>query len=71
MASREQASIGFQIMRTAAEHPALRDEVTVRHLALHTERGGLLRVVSGCGDERTGRPDSLMLGDEARLKEFA
>jgi hypothetical protein len=55
MASREQASIAFQIMRAAAENPALRDEVTGRHLALRTERGGLLRVVSGRGDERTGR----------------
>jgi len=33
-------------------------------LALRTERGGLLRVVSRRGNERTGRPDSLMLGDE-------
>ena len=55
MASREQASIAFQIMRAAAEDPALRDEVIVRHLALRTDRGGLLRVVSGRGDERTGR----------------
>jgi hypothetical protein len=55
MASREQASIAFQITRAAAEHPALRHEVTGRHLALRTKRGGLLRVVSGRGDERTGR----------------
>jgi hypothetical protein len=64
MASREQASIAFQIMRTVAEHPALRDEVTIRHLQLRTERGGLLRVVSGRSERVHGQTDSLMLGDE-------
>jgi phage terminase large subunit-like protein len=63
-ASREQASIAFQVMRTAAEHPALAGEVVARHLQLRTERGGLLRVVSGRGERAHGQSDSLMLGDE-------
>jgi phage terminase large subunit-like protein len=63
-ASREQASIAFGVMRTHAEHPALASEVTVRHMALRTERGGLLRVVSGRGERAHGQTDSLMLGDE-------
>jgi hypothetical protein len=33
-------------------------------LALRTERGGLLRVVSGRGERAHGQTDSLMRGDE-------
>jgi phage terminase large subunit-like protein len=63
-ASREQASIAFQVMREAAEHPALAHLVTVRHLALRADAGGLLRVVSGRGERAHGQTDSLMLADE-------
>lgn len=63
-ASREQAAIAYTVMREHAEHPALREHVEARHLALRTERGGVLRVVSGRGDRAHGQTDSLMLGDE-------
>jgi phage terminase large subunit-like protein len=64
-ASRQLAEVPFTYMRRFAEHPALVGEVTVRHMALRTETGGLLRVVSG---QREGgshaQTDSLMLCDE-------
>ncbi|MEZ5077301.1 MAG: terminase large subunit [Solirubrobacterales bacterium] len=63
-ASREQAAIAFSIMREFAEHPAIRDLLVVRHLALRAEEGGVLRVVSGHGERAHGQTDSLMIGDE-------
>lgn len=62
--SREMASIAFAIMREAAEHPALADLVTARHLALRSSKGGVLRVVSGRGERAHGQTDTLMLCDE-------
>src|SRR5690348_17091080 len=32
-ASREQATVAFSAMRRYAEHPALEDQITIRHLA--------------------------------------
>lgn len=62
-ASREQAAIAFNIMRQFAEHPAIAEQVTIRHLALRTD-GGALRVVSGRGERAHGATDSLALADE-------
>jgi phage terminase large subunit-like protein len=64
-ASRQLAEVPFTYMKRFAEHPALAGLVVIRHMALRTERGGLLRVVSG---QREGgahaQTDSLMLCDE-------
>ena len=63
-ASREQAAIAFRAMVELAEHPALEGRIAIRHLALRSEEGGLLRVVSGHGERAHGQTDSLAIGDE-------
>ncbi len=63
-ASREQGAIIYGVMRRFAEHPALAELVTVRHLSFRTEDGGVLRVVSGKGERAHGQTDSLMIAEE-------
>src|SRR5829696_2456606 len=64
-ASRDQARICFERMRGFAEHPALADVLTVRHLELrHEDGGGLLRVVPSDGPRVHGLSSTLYIGDE-------
>ncbi len=64
-ASRDQARICFERMRGFAQHPALEDLLTVRHLELrHEDGGGLLRVVPSDGPRVHGLSSSLYIGDE-------
>src|SRR5215203_787457 len=64
-ASRDQARICFERMRGFAEHPALQDMLTVRHLELrHEDGGGLLRVVPSDGPRVHGLSSTLYIGDE-------
>jgi len=64
-ASRDQARICFERMRGFAEHEALEDVLTVRHLELrHELAGGLLRVVPSDGPRVHGLSSTLYIGDE-------
>ncbi len=64
-ASRDQARICFERMRGFAQHPALEDVLTVRHLELrHDDGGGLLRVVPSDGPRVHGLSSTLYIGDE-------
>src|SRR5215218_5141650 len=64
-ASRDQARICFERMRGFAQHPALSDVLTVRHLELrHEDAGGLLRVVPSDGPRVHGLSSTLYIGDE-------
>jgi phage terminase large subunit-like protein len=63
-ASRAQARIAFERMKGFAEHPALADQLVVRHLELRAERGGLLRVLPADGPRSHGLSSSLYIGDE-------
>ena len=64
-ASRDQARICFERMRGFAQHPALKEVLTVRHLELrHEEGGGLLRVVPPDGPRVHGLSSTLYIGDE-------
>jgi phage terminase large subunit-like protein len=67
-ASRDQARICFERMRGFAQHPALEDDLIIRHLELrHEEETGhlrLLRVVPSDGPRVHGLSSSLYIGDE-------
>lgn len=67
-ASRDQARIAFERMRGFAQHPALDDQLTIRHLELRHEddRGALrlLRVVPSEGARVHGLSSTLYIGDE-------
>ena len=64
-ASRDQARICFERMRGFAQHEALDDLLTVRHLELrHEDGGGLLRVVPSDGPRVHGLSSTLYIGDE-------
>jgi phage terminase large subunit-like protein len=67
-ASRDQARICFERMRGFAQHPALEDRLTVRHLELrHEDDGGelrLLRVIPSDGPRAHGLSSTLYIGDE-------
>lgn len=64
-ASRDQARIAFERMRGFAQHPALEDALTIRHLELrHEDGGGLLRVVPSDGPRVHGLSSTLYIGDE-------
>lgn len=63
-ASRDQARILFERMSGFAEHPALDGELTVRHLELRAEGGGLLRVIPADGPRAHGLSPTLCLADE-------
>ena len=64
-ASRDQARICFERMRGFAQHPALEEALTVRHLELRHEDGdGLLRVVPSDGPRVHGLSSTLYIGDE-------
>lgn len=67
-ASRDQARICFERMRGFAQHPALDDQLTIRHLELrHEDHEGhlrLLRVVPSEGARVHGLSSSLYIGDE-------
>jgi len=64
-ASRDQARICFERMRGFAQHEALEDLLTVRHLELrHEDLGGLLRVVPSDGPRVHGLSSTLYIGDE-------
>ena len=66
-ASRDQARICFERMRGFAQHPALDDQLVVRHLELrHEDEDGLrlLRVVVSEGPRVHGLSSSLYIGDE-------
>ncbi len=65
--SRDQARICFERMRGFALHPALEDQLIVRHLELrHEDEDGvrLLRVVVSEGARVHGLSSSLYIGDE-------
>ena len=63
-ASRDQGRIAYERMRGFAEHPLLADDVTVRHLELRAEGGGLLRVIPSDGPRAHGLSPTLCLADE-------
>ena len=64
-ASRDQARICFERMRGFAQHPAVEDHLTVRHLELrHPDGDGLLRVVPSDGPRVHGLSSTLYIGDE-------
>ena len=66
-ASRDQARISYERMRGFAQHPALDDQLTIRHLELrHENEEGLrlLRVVVSEGPRVHGLSSSLYIGDE-------
>lgn len=67
-ASRDQARICFERMRGFAQHPALGDELVIRHLELrHEDEAGhlrLLRVVPSDGPRAHGLSSTLYVGDE-------
>jgi phage terminase large subunit-like protein len=66
-ASRDQARIAFERMKGFAQHPALDDQVVIRHLELRHETDDelrLLRVVVSEGPRVHGLSSSLYLGDE-------
>jgi Terminase large subunit, ATPase domain len=67
-ASRDQARICFERMRGFAQHPALEDQLVIRHLELrHEEDDGhlrLLRVVPSDGPRAHGLSSTLYIGDE-------
>ena len=66
-ASKDQARICFERMRGFAQHPALEDQLIVRHLELrHEDEDGLrlLRVVVSEGARVHGLSSSLYIGDE-------
>lgn len=64
-ASASQARICFERMRGFAQHPALEDEVTVRHLELRREEGdGILRVIPASGPRAHGLSSTLSIADE-------
>jgi phage terminase large subunit-like protein len=67
-ASRDQARICYERMRGFAQHPALEDDVVIRHLELrHEEESGqlrLLRVVPSDGPRVHGLSSTLYIGDE-------
>lgn len=67
-ASRDQARIAYERMRGFAQHPALDDQLTIRHLELrHEDHAGhlrLLRVVPSEGARVHGLSSSLYIGDE-------
>jgi phage terminase large subunit-like protein len=67
-ASRDQARIAYERMRGFAQHPALDDQLTIRHLELrHEDDHGhlrLLRVVPSEGARVHGLSSTLYVGDE-------
>lgn len=64
-ASVAQARICFERMRGFCSHPALADDVVVRHLELRHEDGdGLLRVIPADGPRAHGLSSTLYIGDE-------
>jgi phage terminase large subunit-like protein len=66
-ASRDQARILFERMRGFAQHPALDDQLVIRHLELRHDRDGdlrLLRVIASDGARAHGLSSTLYLGDE-------
>lgn len=67
-ASVQQARICFERMRGFCSHPALEDELTVRHLELRRfeeeELRGLLRVIPSDGPRAHGLSSTLYIADE-------
>lgn len=67
-ASRDQARIAYERMKGFAQHPALGDQLVIRHLEIrHQDTAGhlrLLRVVPSEGARVHGLSSSLYVGDE-------
>ena len=67
-ASRDQARICFERMRGFAQHPALEDQLVIRHLELrHEDEDGhlrLLRVIPSDGPRAHGLSSTPYIGDE-------
>jgi phage terminase large subunit-like protein len=62
-ASRDQARVVFEYARDVAMHPAVADELLVRHLELRVE-GGFLRVLASDAPKLHGLTPSLAIVDE-------
>jgi phage terminase large subunit-like protein len=63
-ACRDQARICFERMKGFAQRPALDEILTVRHLELRHDGGGILRVVPSDGPRVHGLSSTLYIGDE-------
>lgn len=63
-ASRDQGRIAFERMKGFAQHPAIAESLTVRHLELRGPEGALLRVIPSDGPRAHGLSSGLYVGDE-------
>jgi len=62
--SREQARVAYEYARDVARHPAIEDQIIIRHLELRAPDGGFLRVVASDAPKLHGLTPSLCVVDE-------